>query len=121
MKYVLLSHDSEVLSAVDGAFQSNDEVVICKTVPEALAACDGAELIFVDLLATLTSPGKIAGYEAFAEAKMGHPIAKGTPLVLIGAPDDYVLDSMVGYPDFVFAHLRRPVTFKTLRRMTTLV
>jgi hypothetical protein len=40
-------------------------------------------------------------------------------LVLIAAPDDYELDFMTGWPDFVFGHLRRPVTEKIFRRAST--
>ena len=121
MKYVFVSRDPEVLAARQGAFWPEDEVVTFETWEEALDACGGAELVFVDMLTTLREKGKIAGYEEFAEAKMGHLVAAKTPLVLIAPPDDYEMDGMVGYPDFVFAHVRRPVTFKTLRRMTTLV
>jgi hypothetical protein len=88
---------------------------------EALDACEGADLLFVDLLATLEEPHKIAGYEKFAELKMGHPAAKDVPVVLIAPPDDYELDFMAGWPDFVFAHIRRPVTEKIFRRASTWV
>lgn len=121
VKYVFLSHDPEVLAAREGAFWPDDELVTAQTWQEALDSCEGAELVFVDMLDTLREKGKVKGYEEFAEAKMAHPIAAKTPLVLIAPPDDYEMDGMVGYPDFVFAHVRRPVTFKTLRRMTTLV
>jgi hypothetical protein len=121
VKYVFVSRDPEVLAARENAFYPGDEVVTFEDWNAALDACDGAEMIFVDMIATLKEKGKVAGYEAFAEAKMAHPIASKTPLVLIAPPDDYELDAMVGYPDFVFANIRRPVTFKTLRRMTTLV
>ncbi|MES1227780.1 MAG: hypothetical protein ABUL72_03860 [Armatimonadota bacterium] len=121
MKYVFLSHDPEVLAARQNAFWPEDEVVTVDNWQEELDACEGAELVIVDMIATLREKGKIAGYEEFAEAKMAHPIAVKTPLILIAPPDDYEMDGMVGYPDFVFAQIRRPVTYKTLRRMTTLV
>ena len=35
------------------------------------------------------------------------------------APDDYELDFMTGWPNFVFGHLRRPVTEKIFRRAST--
>ncbi|MBX3096107.1 MAG: hypothetical protein KF812_04535 [Fimbriimonadaceae bacterium] len=119
MKYVLLTADAEVVAATDRAFFSDDEVVVTDDTAKALDACDGADLIFVDMLATLTEPHKIAGYEAFAHAKMEHPHASATPLVLIGPPEDYELDAIVGWPGFVFAHLPRPITNKLLRRATT--
>jgi len=132
MKYVILTRDEEIQSEAARAFQSDDEVIITDQVDVALDACQGAEMIFVDLIATLKEPHKIAiatlkephkiaGYEEFAMAKMGHPVAKSTPLVLISAPPDYELDSMVGYPGFVFGQFARPITFKHLRRASTWV
>ena len=78
-------------------------------------------MMFLDLLSTLTEPHKIDGYEQFAQAKMAHPIAAKVPLVLINPPDDYDIDSMVGWPDFLFGNLRRPINSKVIRRMTTYV
>ena len=89
--------------------------------PAALDACAGADLLFVDLLATLVEPHKIAGYEAFAQGKMAHPEASPVPLVLIAPPEEYELDFMAGWPDFVFGHVRRPVDFKVFRRASTWV
>ena len=88
---------------------------------QALDAATDADLMFVDLLATLEEPNKIAGYEKFAQAKMDHAVASKVPLVLISPPDDYELDFMAGWPDFVFANIRRPVTFKHFRRASTWV
>ncbi|HEY3783490.1 MAG TPA: hypothetical protein VGL56_20595 [Fimbriimonadaceae bacterium] len=121
MKYVVLTNDPEIAEAAQSpaAFPPDDVVNVHKSVDEALTDCDGADMLFVDLLATLSEPHKIAGYEDFAMKKMGSEIACGTPLVLIGAPDDYELDFMTGWPDFVFAHLRRPVTEKIFRRAST--
>jgi hypothetical protein len=123
MKFVLLTKDAEVAAAAQSpsAFPPSDTLAVHKTVDEALDACEGADLLFVDLLATLHEPHKIAGYEEFAGKKMNHPKAKDTPLVLISAPDDYELDFMTGWPDFVFAHVRRPVTEKIFRRASTWV
>lgn len=121
MKFVLLTADESLIAESNGAFQPEDETVIFSDWSAALDACENADLIFVDLLATLEEPHKIAGYERFAEAKMTHPVASNTPLVLIGAPEDYELDFMAGWPDFVFAHLRRPVTTKLFRRASTWV
>jgi len=121
MKYVLLTKDSEIEDAArsPSAFPSSDTVAVHKEPEKALDDCKGADLIFVDLLATLKEPHKIAGYEDFAYKKMNHPHAQSVPLVLIAAPDDYELDFMTGWPDFVFAHLRRPVTEKLFRRAST--
>lgn len=121
MKFVLVSKDPEVVKATEGAFQPDDELLIFDTWPPALEACTDADLLFVDLIATLDKPHKIAGYEKFAEAKMDHPTANTTPLVLIAQPDDYELDFMAGYPNFVFAHLRRPINYKIFRRASTWV
>lgn len=121
MKYVLLTNDPEIAEAArsPSAFPPDDTVNVHKDPDAALQDCANADMIFVDLLATLKEPHKIAGYEDFAMKKMGDPYAKGVPLVLIGAPDDYELDFMTGWPDFVFAHLRRPVTEKIFRRAST--
>jgi hypothetical protein len=121
MKFVILSRDPVIVTEAGKAFQPDDQVVICSEWPAALEACSQADMIFVDLIATLATPGLIAGYEEFAEAKMAHSVASKTPLVLIAPPEDYELDSMVGYPDFVMFQVRRPVTFKILRRMSTYV
>lgn len=121
MKFVLVTKDREVVKATEGAFQPDDQLLIFESWQEALEACDEADLIFVDILATLTAPHKVSGYEQFAHAKMAHPLANTVPLVLIAQPDNYEMDFMVGWPNFVFAHLRRPVTYKLFRRATTWV
>ncbi len=121
MKFVLVTKDPDIREATKGAFQPEDTLAVHDEWEKALDDCEGADLMFVDLLATLATPHKIAGYEAFAEAKMDHPVAGAVPLVLIGQPDDYELDFLVGYPNFVFANLRRPITFKVLRRASTWV
>jgi hypothetical protein len=121
MKFVLVTKDQEVVEATKGAFQHDDELIIEPDWRLALEQCQNADLIFVDLIATLERPHKIAGYEKFAEGKMDHPSASTIPLVLIAPPDDYELDFMAGYPNFVFAHIRRPVTYKIFRRASTWV
>ena len=123
MKFVVLTKDPEIVEAAKSpsAFPQSDTLAIYEDVAGALGDCEGADLLFVDLLATLTEPHKIAGYEDFAMQKMAHPEAKNTPLVLIAAPDDYELDFMTGWPDFIFAHLRRPVSEKIFRRASTWV
>lgn len=118
MKFVLITKDLEVESAAKEGFAPYE----CQSYSnwqDALDNTAGADMIFVDLLATLDEPNKIAGYERFAEAKMGHAIANGVPLVLISPPDDYELDFMAGWPDFVLANVRRPVTSKIFRRAST--
>lgn len=121
MKFVLLTKEKELEEAAREGIHPNDDLVVTTDWHEALELCDGADMIFVDMLATLTEPHKVAGYEAFALAKMDHAIAKGTPLVLIAPPEDYEMDFMTGWPDFVFAHLRRPVGPKIFRRASTWV
>ena len=121
MKFVLLSNDPELLDAAREGFHPSDELIACDDAQLALNGCEGADLLFVDLLSTLDEPHKIAGYERFATFKMEHEIASGTPLVLISPPEDYELDFMAGWPDFVFAHIRRPVSAKIFRRASTWV
>lgn len=121
MKFVIITKDAEIEKSAREGFHPSDECVCYAKWQEALDQCEGADLLFVDLLATLVEKGKIAGYEAFAEAKMTHPIAFSTPLVLISPPADYELDFMAGWPDFVFAHIQRPVNYKIFRRASTWV
>jgi hypothetical protein len=119
MKFLVITKDHEVEEAARKGFHPSDEMVSFSEWSEALDACQGVDMIFVDLLATLREPHKIAGYEEFAMAKMSHAVAKDIPLVLVAAPDDYELDFMTGWPNFVFGHVRRPVTEKIFRRAST--
>jgi hypothetical protein len=121
MRFVLVTKDPEVLRATEGAFQPEDVLDVFEDWREALDRCDGADLMFVDMVATLETPHRVAGYEKFALAKMAHPAACQVPLVLISPGDDYELDFHVGWPDFVFAHLRRPLNYKLFRRASTWV
>lgn len=119
MKFVLITADEEMVREAKEGFHPSDTFESHSDWEAGLNACEKADLLFVDLLATLEEPHKIAGYEKFAHAKMGHPIAKETPLVLISPPDDYDLDFMAGWPDFVYANVRRPINYKIFRRAST--
>jgi hypothetical protein len=121
MKIILISNEDEVTLSAKEAFEKTDKLQVFDRWREALDSSKGAELIIVDLLATLDTPHEIAGYEEFAMAKMSHDIAKDIPLVLIAPPDDYALDSMVGWPDFLHGMVKRPVTMKIFRRISTWV
>ncbi|MDH4387388.1 MAG: hypothetical protein QE269_01540 [Fimbriimonas sp.] len=121
MRFVLLTKEEEIVAEAREGFHPSDTFEHYASWEEALEKVAGADLFFVDLLATLEEPHKIAGYEKFAMAKMEHPTAAGVPLVLISPPDDYDLDFMAGWPDFVFANVRRPITYKIFRRASTWV
>ncbi len=121
MKFVLITKDPEIEAAAREGFHPADHCSAFGAWAEALEACADADLLFVDLLATLEEPNKIAGYEKFAEAKMSHPGAGPVPLVLIAPPIDYELDFMAGWPDFVLGHVQRPVSAKIFRRASTWV
>ena len=121
MKFVLITSDAELVAAARAAFPPGDELVVHDKWEPALDESGQADLLFVDLIATLEEPNRIAGYEKFALAKMAHPLAGAVPLVLIAPPEDYDLDFMAGWPDFVFAHVKRPVTDKIFRRASTWV
>lgn len=121
MKFVLITHDREMEKSAREGFHPGDECLVFEDWKTALDSTDGADLLFVDLLTTLKEPHKIAGYEEFAQAKMVHPRARRIPLVLIAPPEGYELDFMAGWPDFVFGHIRRPVTYKIFRRASTWV
>lgn len=116
MKFVLVTRDESIIQAAKTAYGTHYELRLFDHWQEALEASGDANLIFVDLIATLKEPGKIDGYEEFALAKMSHPEAKPIPLVVIAPPNDYELDSMVGWPDFLFAMVRRPVTDRLFRQ-----
>ncbi|AIE85603.1 hypothetical protein [Fimbriimonas ginsengisoli] len=121
MKFVVITKDPDLEASAREGFHPSDECLCFFDWKPALEAADGADLMFVDLMATLIEPNKIGGYEQFALAKMAHPTACATPLVLIAPEEDYELDFMVGWPDFVFGHVRRPVTYKIFRRASTWV
>jgi len=121
MNFVIITKDPGVASAAREGFHPTDECHVVENWVEALDMAADADLLFVDLVATLTEPHKISGYEDFAVAKMNHARAKGTPLVLISPPEDYDLDFMAGWPDFVFGHIRRPVDYRNFRRASTWV
>lgn len=119
MKFLVITKDPELEEAARKGFHPSDEMVAYADWPEALEKSEGVDMMFVDLLATIREPHKISGYEEFATAKMASPIAKDIPLVLVAVPDDYELDFMTGWPNFVFGHVRRPVTEKIFRRAST--
>ncbi len=119
MKFLLITKDPEVIQAAQEGFHPSDVTKVYEDWSDALEEAEGADMIFVDLLATLLEPHKIAGYEAFAYAKMDHPTAAKVPLVLISPPENYELDFMAGWPDFVFGHVRRPVDYRIFRRAST--
>jgi hypothetical protein len=120
MRFVLITKDPAMEAEAKKGFEPYACDVFADWAP-ALEAAEGADLMFVDLLATLSEPSKIAGYERFAQAKMSHPIASAVPLVLIAPPEEYELDFMAGWPDFVFGHVRRPVDYRIFRRASTWV
>lgn len=121
MKILLVTQDQEMVEAARNGFHPSDEMSVFATWQECLENCAGAELMFVDLIATLEEPGKIAGYEKFAMAKMAHEVAGQVPLIVITPPADYELDFMAGWPDFVLGNIQRPVTDKIFRRASTWV
>ena len=121
MRFIVITSDQSIVEAAKEGFHPSDEALFFSDWRKGLDAAEGADMMFIDLLDTLTEPHKIEGYETFAKAKMEHPKASGVPLVLINAPDDYEIDCMVGWPDFLFGNLRRPINSKVMRRMTTYV
>lgn len=116
MKFVLITRDTSIIEAAKTAYGTHYALLVFDDWRAALDASGDADLMFVDLIATLKDEGKIEGYEDFALTKMAHPDAKPIPLVLIAPPDDYELDAMVGWPDFVFRMVRRPVEARMFRQ-----
>lgn len=121
MRYIVITRDPEILEAANEGFHPSDVVDFFENWEAALDCAGDCDLIFVDMLATLTEPHKIEGYEKFALAKMDHSEASIVPLVLIGPDASYKLDFMVGWPNFLLGHLQRPVSYKQLRRASTWV
>jgi hypothetical protein len=121
MKFVLVTKDKAMASEAKKGFHPDDKLEVFADWMEALDACNKADLLLVDLVATLEKPHKIAGYEQFGLARMAHKHAKAVPLVLISPEEGYELDFMVGWPNFVFANVRRPVNYKIFRRASTWV
>lgn len=119
MKLVFITKDPTIIETAKVAFRLDEELFFYEDWQLALDHCKNAELLFVDLEATLEEPHKIAGYERFAMEKMRHPIAKSVKVVLIAPEPEYTLDFMAGWPDFVFAHFRKPVHEKIFRRVVT--
>ena len=116
MKFVLVTRDKDIAAAAATAYGSHYTLSVFEDWSEALNHTAGVDMIFVDLIATLKEPGKIEGYEQFAFAKMAHEEASPIPLVVIAPPSDYELDAMVGWPNFLFAMVRRPVTERLFRQ-----
>ncbi len=116
MKFVLVTEDDAITSAAKKAYGDHYGLKVFSHWKDGLEACDGADLLFVDLVSTLKEPGKIEGYEEFAQQKMSHPVANTVPLVVIAPPMDYELDAMVGWPNFLFAMVRRPVDERLFRQ-----
>jgi hypothetical protein len=121
MNFVVVSKDIEVVKAAREGFHPSDVCQVFEDWRPALQACASADMLFVDLIATLVEPNRIAGYEIFANAKMTDPVCTKVPLVIIGPEPNYDLDYMVGWPDFAFGHIQRPVSFKHFRRASTWV
>ena len=119
MKLVFITDDPEVKAVAETAFPHGEKLEFHSVWSEGLDACEGAEMVFVDLVATLDEPHRVAGYEKFAHAKMAHPVAAKIPLVLLAPPADYDMDFIAGWPDFVFAQFRKPVNEKLFRRVVT--
>ncbi|MBI1756075.1 MAG: hypothetical protein HY248_02465 [Fimbriimonas ginsengisoli] len=121
MRFILITIDPEVEAAAREGFHPSDRCDVYSSWAKALDAAAGADLMFVDQLATLKEAHKIAGYERFAEAKMSHRTAAEVPLVLISPPVGYDLDFVVGWPDFAIGNIQHPVSAKIFRRASTWV
>jgi hypothetical protein len=121
MKFVLITKDSALVESAQKGFHPDDELRVYADWRVALENCADVDLMFVDLIATLLEPHKIEGYEQFALAKMKHPVAGPVKLALLSPPEDYELDFMAGFPDFIYLHYRHPIDYKIFRRASTWV
>ncbi|MCL6624624.1 MAG: hypothetical protein K6T17_08435 [Fimbriimonadales bacterium] len=118
-KVILVTDDRKIVRVAKEAYRDMAQLLLTSDWREALDWCGNADVLIVDLLATLEQPHKIGGYVKFAQAKMSHMKAKGTPLILIAVPEGYKLNGMVGWPHFVRAYLRRPITASMFQRILT--
>lgn len=116
MNFVLVTKDAAIAEAAAKAYGTHYGLKVYEDWREALENLEGVDLMFMDLIAALEEPGKVEGYEQFASAKMAHPVGADIPLVVFQPPADYEIDAMVGWPDFVFAMVRRPVTERLFRQ-----
>ena len=106
---ILISHDPELIADTREICKSRGmQLTIEPEWKRALDRSTQVNLMIVDLLATLTPPHRISGYVRFAEAKMSSAASK-TPIALVGAPENYRLDGMVGWPGFLAAFVPRPI------------
>lgn len=121
MRCILVTQDQQLIHAAQEGFHPSDELVFYTDWRDAFDNAENVDLMIVDLLATLEEPHRIAGYEKFAESKMSSEQVVSIPLIIISPPEDYKLDFMTGYPDFVLGNLPRPVTAKMFRRASTWV
>lgn len=108
MKFVLITQSQAMADVAKEAF-TRDDLEIYGDWKEALEASHDADMIFVDLIATLKEPGKIQGYEEFADAKRAHPKASVVPLVLISPPENYKIDFITAWPNFLAMNIQQPV------------
>lgn len=121
MKFLLVTDDAAMVAEAREGFHPTDELLVFDQWRAALDAAEGADMMIVDMLATLEEPHKVAGYERFARAKMEHPVANAVPIVLISPEPSYEMDFVAGFPNFLFANVPRPVNYKFFRRASTWV
>ena len=115
MRVLLITSRKDIESMAVAALRGKVQLDIVADWKVALDQSLGADLMIADLVSLLDEPNKISGYEQFALAKMSHESAKAVKLVLIPAPVDYELDSMMGWPDFLFAQFHNPITEQTFK------
>ncbi len=110
MKIIFITKDPEVEEVAKRSFPASEELQFYPDWSEALSASEGADLLYVDQEATLETAHKIRGYEVFAQAKQAHPVAAKVKTVLISPAPGYDLDFVVGWPDFLFQRIEKPLT-----------
>ena len=116
MRVLVLTQRAEIAEYAKEALGERVDLEIHGNWKDALEIAEGADVMIADLVSLLNEPHKIEGYDAFALAKMSHENAKGVKLILIPAPADYELDSMMGWPDFLFAQFHNPIGTQSFRQ-----
>lgn len=117
--FVCSSNGESVRAITEGVFSAGADAIVFDDWRKMLekAAAKPCHAFVVELKATISDAEEVDGYEQFASAKMGHPVLKTIPLVLISMPPGEELETFVGWEGFLAAYLRFPPDPLSIRRV----
>ena len=75
MKFLVITKDPEVETAAKEGFHPTDETIVFEDWHQALEACEGVDMLFVDLLATAQN----RGLRSICLRENGAPHGQGRP------------------------------------------